>query len=182
MFGAMKIWLIPSLLLTTSIACTDAVTDGGTGGAGGGDPTTVSFTVRIVDATLTPETPLEGVEICAAERPDVPCATSDADGYVALTLPAKSELMLRCEGKNHGPAYMTWAIGTTDIDAGNFSLLDKTKTGLLLTLAGAESWPQSGAITVNVYEDLVTRDERVAGATFAITPVGGGGPVYVSEA
>ncbi|KYF67576.1 hypothetical protein [Sorangium cellulosum] len=149
-------------------------------GQGGAAPEDIAFSVRIVDATASPVTPLEGVEVCVADRPDVACATSDADGRLMMSLPAESELMLRCESESYGPAYMTWTVGTEDIDAGSFSLLTKTKMGLLIALSGAEAWPEKGAITANVYEDLDARTTRVAGATFAITPNAGGGPAYVS--
>lgn len=44
------------------------------------------FTVQLLDAQSP--TPLEGVEVCAAENPDVERATSDVDGNVVLTLPS----------------------------------------------------------------------------------------------
>lgn len=160
-------WIFPLLLLAS--ACEPAA-----------DPdTTIAFHVRIVDALAA--MPLEGVEVCAAEHPEVECAISDADGDVALELPASTELMLRCEGAEHGPAYMTWTIGDEDIDAGSFGLLDVTRTGLLLGLSGAQAWPDQGAITVNVYEDLALRDTRVADVTVRVSPAGGG-PVYIGEA
>jgi hypothetical protein len=172
-----------TLLSLLGAACSDGGDPsgpGGGGGAGGSPPPGIKFSVRIVDATASPTLALQGVEVCAADRPDVACATSDADGNVELSLPPGSELMLRCEGPSHGPMYMTWAIGESDIDAGTFSLLDKTRIEGLVTFSGAKEWPAKGAILANVYEDLVKRDQRVAGATFTITPAAGG-PVYVSD-
>jgi hypothetical protein len=160
---------LPLLLLVLASACEpEASADA-----------TIAFHVRIVDGLAT--TPLEGVEVCAAEHPEVECAVSDENGEVDLELPANSELMLRCEGAEHGPAYMTWTIGDEDIDAGSFGLIDEVRTGLLLGLSGAQAWPDQGAITVNVYEDLVARDTRVADVTVKVSPAGGG-PVYISEA
>src|SRR5689334_13644382 len=103
---------------------------GGTGGGSSTGPESVSFSVRLVDATAMTDTPLEGIEVCAADHPEVECATSDADGKLTMTLPAESELMLRCENDAYGPMYMTWAIGSEDIEAGTFSLLEKSKLSL----------------------------------------------------
>jgi hypothetical protein len=154
---------------------------GGTGGSGGGTgPETISFAVRLADATAMTDKPLEGIEVCAADHPEIACATSDVDGKLTLTLPAESELMLRCENDIFGPMYMTWAIGAEDIDAGTFSLLTKPVLEAFVKLSGGTEWPEKGAIIANVYDDLVVRDERVPGATFTIAPESGGGPVYVS--
>lgn len=173
-----------TLISLPGAACSERGNPSGNGGGGsGGAPSNgIVFSVQIVDATTSPPLPLKSVEVCAADRPDIACATSDADGRLTLSLPVDSELMLRCEGPSHGPMYMTWAIGSDDIDAGTFSLLDKTKMAALVTFSGAMEWPAKGAILANVYEDLVKRDQRVAGATFTITPDAGGGPVYVSDA
>jgi hypothetical protein len=154
--------------------------NGGGGGGGSGGAASIAFSVRLVDPTAATETPLVGVEVCAAGHPEIACSTSDADGNVLLELPAGSELMLKCEGPLHGPMYMTWAIGTEDIAAGDFGILEKAKLGALVGFSGAMEWPAKGAVLANVYEDLVERDQRVAGATFAIVPAAGG-PVYVSE-
>ncbi|MFO0748964.1 MAG: hypothetical protein U1F43_25355 [Myxococcota bacterium] len=109
------------------------------------------------------------------------CATSAADGSVAMQVPAHAEIQLRCEGANHGPAFMTWATGGDDIDAGTFSLLNTQFQDAFVELAGATTWPETGAITANIYEDLVLRKVRVAGATVSIAPAGGG-LAYVSDA
>jgi hypothetical protein len=141
----------------------------------------IEFTVRLRDATAETETFLPGVEVCAADREDIPCATSDADGRISIELPAQSEIMVRCQSDDYGPAYMTWAIGSEDIDAGVFGLLARANQNLFVTLSGARNWPARGALTANVYEDLVNRDVRIEGATFTIEPAGGG-PIYVNEA
>jgi hypothetical protein len=140
---------------------------------------TIVFSVQVVDALEKELTPLPGIEVCVAERPEVECATSDAEGRLTIELPADSELMLRCEGDDYGPAYMTWTIGEKDIDAGTFSLIDQTRMPFFVSLSGGTEWPDKGAIAVNVYDDLEDRTRRVAGATFSIAPSGGGGPTYV---
>jgi hypothetical protein len=123
-------------------ACSESGGDTGSGGNGGDTgPKGVSFSVRLIDATAKTETPLEGVEVCAAERTDIECATSDAAGELTLTLPAGSELMLRCENDDYGPMYMTWTIGSEDIDAGTFSLLDKGRMAAFVSFSGGEEWP-----------------------------------------
>lgn len=141
--------------------------------------TSIDFQVAFADAQNG--NALEGVEICAAGRDDVPCATSDANGSVALALPADSQLMLRCQSATHGPAYMTLALGQDDMDVGKFGLLNKTSQNLLLALSGAEDTADHGAITVNVYTDLVKRDERVAGGAATLFPDTGKPAVYVSD-
>ncbi len=160
---------------------TSSVTASGGEGIGGAQPETIGFTVTLTDALSDEPTGLEGVEVCAAERDDVPCATSDADGFVAMELPANSELMLRCSGGGYGPMYMTWSIGESDIAAGQFGLIAEDRMPPLFAIAGADEWPEKGAIIVNVYDDLEERSTRVAGATFTISPDDGGGPVYVNE-
>jgi hypothetical protein len=163
-------------------ACGGGGGDAGSGGGGGSSdtgPDSISFSVRLVDATAATDTPLEGIEVSAAEHPEVECATSDADGKLTMTLPAGSELMLRCENDAYGPMYMTWAIDSEDIEAGTFSLLEKGKLALFVSLSGGKEWPDKGAITANVYDDLVKRTTRVPGATFTIEPASGGGPTYV---
>ena len=157
--------------------------DGDTSGAGGepAELPDITFKVVLLDATAAVDTVLEGVEVCVADRSDIPCAVSDANGSIELELPANSELMLRCEGPTHGPMYMTWTIGQDDIDADTFRIIASPTMDALMVIAGAEQWPERGAIIVNVYEDLATRDKLVAGATFTLTP-DGGDPVYVSEA
>lgn len=141
--------------------------------------TSISFQVAFADAQNG--NALEGVEICAAGRDDVPCATSDANGAVQLDLPANSELMLRCQSATHGPAYMTLAIGEDDMDVGKFGLLAKTSQTLLMALSGAKDTKNHGTITVNVYTDLVKRDERVAGGSATVFPDTGKPAVYVSD-
>jgi hypothetical protein len=142
---------------------------------------TITFKVKLVDARA-PDTLLAGIEVCAADRADIPCATSAADGTVTMALPRDSELMLRCKNDRYGPVYMTWSIEKKDIDAGTFSLLEKSAIDLFITYSGGKPSADKGAITVNVYDDLVNRNKRVAGATFTITPKKGGGPVYVGPA
>jgi hypothetical protein len=169
---------------STSTASTSTSTgsgEGGQGGAGGAPAETITFTVTLTDALAAEPTVLAGVEVCAADRDDVPCATSDGDGFVEMELPANSELMLRCAGADYGPMYMTWAIGESDIAAGQFGLIAENRMMPLFVIAGAEAWPEKGAILVNVYDELEARDTRVAGATFTISPDEGGGPVYVNE-
>jgi hypothetical protein len=139
----------------------------------------IGFEVSFRDA-LTGD-PLADVEICADGYPEVACATSDAAGDVALDLPADSEVMLRCQSPTHGPAYMTWALGGGDIDAGSFGLLASGVQEGLFAIAGGTDYEHRGAITVNVYTDLVERDAWVAGATMTMTPATSVGPVYVSE-
>jgi hypothetical protein len=140
----------------------------------------IELTVVLVDATAEPLRPLPGIEVCVHGHPDLPCAESDADGRIAMRLPASSEILLRCEGAGYGPAYMTWTIGTEDIDAGRFNLIPTASQDALVLLSGARSWWETGAVGVNVYDELVRRDTRVAGATFTIDPVLGG-PTYLSE-
>jgi hypothetical protein len=142
--------------------------------------TSIDFQVAFADAQTGGV--LEDVEICAAGRDDVPCATSDAQGHVALALPADSELMLRCQSSTHGPAYMTLAIGHEDTNVGKFALLTKTSQNLLLVLSGADDTTDHGGITVNVYTDLEKRDERVAGGAATLFPDTGKPAVYVSDA
>lgn len=153
----------------------------GDDGSSDGSPAThIEFQVAFADAQSGGA--LEGVEICAAGHDDVPCATSDENGAVALTLPANSELMLRCQSATHGPAYMTLAIGEEDLKVGTFGLLGKTSQQLLMALSGAKDTTDHGAITVNVYSDLVKRDERVAGGSATLLPDSGKPAVYVSDA
>jgi hypothetical protein len=155
-------------------------TDSAAASTGTGTPfQSVQFDVSFVDAQSGD--PLAGVEICAADRADVPCATSSASGAVSMRLPQKSELMLRCKSASHGPGYMTWTIGTADINAGTFGLLSSTSHKALYSFAGGKEFDKRGAITVNVYTDLVKRNERVAGATLSIMPTGSVGPVYIGE-
>lgn len=130
----------------------------------------VAFTVVFADAVSPASGPLAGVEVCVAERDDLACANSDADGRVTLDVPADAAILLRCERDTHGPAFMTWQTGDVDIDAGTFSLLGKPFQSGLVNAAGATTWPTTGAITANIYEDLVNRDVRVADATVTITP------------
>lgn len=147
--------------------------------------TTIAFAVKLVDGQNRDQL-LAGIDVCAmdkrgAVRADVTCARSDAEGKIAMELPKDSELMIRCQSDTYGPAYMTWAIGTADIDAGTFGLLTASTTELLVTLAGGKPSATQGAITVNVYEDLVLRTKRVAGAKVTIQPKVGVGPVYIGE-
>ena len=168
----MKILLSLTFILMALTACGD---DAGSGGAP--PSSNVRFTVQVLDAQ-TPDV-LEGVELCVADQPDIPCAVSDAQGNVELSLPANSELMIRCEGPEHGPMYMTWTIGDADIDADTFRIVKSGTIDALLGIAGAEAWPEQGAIIANVYSDLDAK-EPVAGASFVISPAAGG-PVYLDE-
>jgi hypothetical protein len=141
----------------------------------------IELTVVLVDATAATPTPVAGIEVCVHDRPDVPCATSDAAGRIDMLLPAEAEILLRCEGAGYGPAYMTWTIGSEDIDAGSFNMIPTTSQDALVLLSGATEWWETGAVGVNVYDELVRRDTRVEGATFTIAPVGRG-PTYLGEA
>lgn len=140
----------------------------------------IELTVVLVDATAAVETPVAGVEVCVHERPDLACAVSDDAGRIAIMLPASSEILLRCEGAGYGPAFMTWTIGVTDIDAGRFNVIPTGSQDALVLLSGARSWWDTGAVGVNAYDELVRRDTPVAGATFTIEPVFSG-PTYLSE-
>jgi hypothetical protein len=152
------------------------------GDDGASEPTSdpqIHFQVSFVDAQSGAA--LSDVQLCVPGHDDVGCVTSDASGHVELDLPKDAELMLRCESPSHGPAYMTWALGKLDIDAGKFGLLAKNSQNTLLLLAGATDTANLGAITVNVYTDLVNRDERVPGGTATLSPATGIGPVYISD-
>jgi hypothetical protein len=140
---------------------------------------TIAFTVAFVDAVF--KEPLVGVEVCAAGRDDVPCAATAADGVVTLDLPAESELMLGCTIATHVTTYMTITTGRDDYDANVFMLLNLGAANALRTLSGAPDNPAKGIVIGNVYEDLAQRDQRVAGATYALSPAAGIGPVYGGE-
>lgn len=155
-------------LLAPALACDD----GGSEAAGD-----ITFTVRFVDAVAPDSGPLVGVEVCVAERPDLACETTDRDGRVVITVPADSDILLRCHGASHGPAYMTLHTDTNDMDVGVFQLLEEDFQAAFVQLAGGTIWPATGAITANVYESIVDRTTRVADVTFTITP-SGGGPTY----
>jgi hypothetical protein len=175
------------------VTFTGCAVDSGGGGPATDDPapaqtepeaakspaTPIAFHVKVIDARS--QEILPGVEVCAADRPEIACATSGSDGMLDMQLPPDSELMLRCQSATHGPAYMTWTIGRLDIDAGTFSLLEKSAAETFIALSGGTQSATQGAITVNVYEDLVKRDKRVAGASFTITPNTGAGPTYVGK-
>jgi hypothetical protein len=159
--------LVCVLLLSACNQSPMITPDGGPPPTDAGPPT-IQFTVRLVDAMSMAA--LEGVEICAADRPDVACAMSNADGQVTMRLPPNSELMLRCANNDYGPFLMTWAIGTSDIDAGTFSLLAVNIQNAFVIFSGATMWPATGGVTANIYEDIVQRNVRVEGATVTITP------------
>jgi len=144
-------------------------------------PSDITFTVRFVDAVAPDSGPLVGVEVCVAERADIACDVSDAGGRVMLVVPADTDILLRCHGASHGPAFMTLRTGKDDLDAGVFQLLEEDFQSAFVELAGADDWPTTGAITANVYEDIVDRTTRVADVTFTILPAGGG-PTYAGDA
>jgi hypothetical protein len=156
------------LCLSTTACADDAIGDH------------IRFQVAFVDA-LGGQT-LEGVEICVEGDAGTPCATSNAQGAVSLDLPAGRELMLGCRSATHGPAHMTWTIGHEDIQAGSFGLLEAGIQGALYQLSGGADFEGHGAITVNVYTDLVERDAWVPGVTMSISATEAVGPVYISEA
>lgn len=163
----LRLFALP--MLTLAASCDDAEDA----------PVMIELAVTFTDA-LTADV-LAGVELCVPDHPEVACATSDASGRVAITLPGDSELMLKCQSATHGPGYMTWAIGRDDIDAGEFGLIPSRTQELLFGAVGGTDYTTQGALTVNVYDDLVARDTWVAGATMTIAPASGVGPTYVGE-
>jgi hypothetical protein len=170
-----------SLLIAASVAGCGGESDPAASAAGDVNQgaQTISFTVGFVDAVS--KEPLADVTVCAAERDDVPCAISDADGVVTIDLPADSELMLACTHDTQVPTYMTLATGQADFDANVFMLLSKAFAPAFIKLGGGTEDPTKGILVANVYEDLVVRDKRVADAAYTLAPVAGIGPVYGAE-
>jgi len=122
--------------------------------------------------------PVSGLEVCAAEREDVPCAHTGDDGKVELALPAREEIMLSCVVRTHVPMYMTLVTPGEAFDVGVFRLLDSVVGNLFAAGGGGLQDPANGIVLVNVYDDLVNRTSRVAGATADLAPLAGVGPVF----
>ncbi len=179
-----------SLLAALAVAGCESTSQPADGGVAQGDaatpldassdapfkPSAVTLSVRFIDAAT--RDPLVGVRVCAAERDEVPCSTTRADGGVTIALPADSELMLACTIETHAPMYMTLKTPAANFDVGIFRLIDKKTAAAFVVAAGAPEDPARGIVLANVYDELERREQRVADATFTLDPAEGTGPVY----
>jgi hypothetical protein len=139
-------------------------------------PGATAINVQFQDAVL--RYPLGGLEVCAADRPDVPCAKTGADGRVSAPLPPNAEIMLRCRAPLHATTSMTLFTPDADFDVGVFRLLEQATADLFTGIAGAPRNPDRGILLVNLYDEMVKRDVRVADATVTLEPSAGVGPLY----
>jgi hypothetical protein len=160
-----------------SPSSTSSTSSAGSGGSGGDPgPRLVSLSATFVDART--QAPLSGLDVCTAERDDVPCGKTDAQGRIEIAVPADAEILLACTIETHVPTYMTLKTPSDAFDVGVFRLLDASLAETFVSLAGASQERDHGIVIANVYEDIVVRDVRVADATFSLSPEGGLGPIY----
>jgi hypothetical protein len=157
---------------------TTTTTSSATSGTSGGDagPELVRMSVAFIDARTSE--PLVALDVCVAGNDGVPCGKTGDDGLLTMDLPAAAEILLACTIDTHVPTYMTLKTPAEAFDVGVFRLLDTGTAQIFVSAAGATQGTDQGIVIANVYEDLVERDERVAGATFSSAPQDGLGPVY----
>lgn len=175
-------------------------TGGGTGGggAGGGSGKTISYSGEITEFVLSGNgNPLEGVSMCVLDRPEIPCATTDAAGKYALSgVPAGVELGIIAEKTGYQSSLAVALTPDTDQTVNGFLVSDAVAQ-LVYGTAGF-TWPLNGegTITVAVQHDAPvdggagdggaadagTKRGGMDGATVSLTPASGKGPVYTSAA
>ena len=178
-------WLLALVSLSgcgSSVASPDPAADSGAGGAGGaagaggGPPITVSGLISEFFPTTTAQLP--GVKACVEGLPEVPCATTDADGrYVLAEVPGFAEVTITLEKSGFVPAMVP--LSTRDADTSVSLDLATLSTAQIFASTAGYGWPPSGGILV--VEAETAAHSAVAGVSVSLDPPQGTGPVYVDE-
>lgn len=151
-------------------------------------PRTVAMSGTIGDfAPAAGLKPLEGVEVCTVEQPEVACATTDAAGHYALVgLPAGEDLLITYEKEGYLPQLGMLSTGSSDVGPVEIRLAPTGAAEPLFTIIGA-TYPlgDTGGITFGAYPSTtgggIGPEDGLAGYSVALAPSSGVGPVYVNE-
>lgn len=139
---------------------------------------TIEFTMDVI--AFEPgmgDVPLDGVEVCQFETDN--CATSDATGFVTLTLPANSEVLLTVEKDGYTPTLSPQLTEDSDTDEYRTALLDEQTSSLLAGVLGVPYPLEGGVVAISaLYEPLRQDDNGIAGITFS---TGGHETYYLDE-
>src|SRR5262245_41933320 len=169
--------------LVSLVGCGDAASNAPDAGADAPPvdaslpPVTVSGTV--VEAAGS--APLAGARVCILDAPAIPCATTDAQGAYQIALPAwTTDLDLAVNVTAAGHLGFTGLTHQTTNGVVWFSQIplmdDAAATARLQAQAGfAYPAPGKGFVLLSVFR---ASGGAVTGATAALSPASGSGPVY----
>jgi len=175
-------------LLASVVLASLCVAPLGSCDADGGVPPTVTLHGHVGDFLPAQGlVPLAGVEVCVFERPEIPCAMTDAEGRYALSdLPAGSDLLISYE--REGSVSQLGMLSTEGQDVGpvDIRLAQDGAAEIFFQIIGA-TWPlgETGGITFGAYPAAtgggLTADAGLPGFEVALTPASGTGPVFVAD-
>ncbi len=128
------------------------------------------------DAGATP--PIPGARVCVDQHPEIPCATSAADGTFVLSgLPGGTDLALTLDKSGYTPTLQP--IQTSNADMVATSPLGMTPTTDPLPDAGfAIDLQGNGAVTFFALAFSGATATPAVGVTAALSPAAGHGPLY----
>jgi hypothetical protein len=181
-FGSVTHWRRAALLtvLLAAVGCTSSNPGGPAAGAGG----TSGADVRIITSTVADYhggAPLAGARVCVVGHPEIPCATSGADGTYVMTVTEPTTdrdlaVNVTAAGYLGGTALLHETAG--ELTWATPSLFDDAAAAALLTPAGI-AYPSGGKGVV-----LLSVWGRSGGAALGVTvssAPAGGAPVYLDQ-
>jgi hypothetical protein len=131
-------------------------------------PQTVEFRMEVI--AFTPgmaDMPLADAEVCILDTTS--CETTDADGWVTMTLPANSEVTLTVIKEGYSPTLSPQYTAEDDVDDIRTAVLDEQTVNLLAGVLGTPYPLEGGVIAISALTPPLRQDDNgIAGITFAI--------------
>jgi hypothetical protein len=157
---------------------TEAAVDGGGQDANAPSDASTIQTVRFGGTVSTDQgQPISGVTVCAYNHPELPCTMSDAAGVFNEAIPANDKTGVLFDKAGYGS--MLIAVQTQGNDWANTTETMSTTAELQTYFAaGGITYPDAANGFLRVTASNMGKPIGEAGATFALVPPSGMGPLY----
>lgn len=146
-----------------------AGTAGSAGAAGAGNTTQLSVT--IVD--LVQEIPVQSIDVCVHDAQPENCQDTDANGHVTLEVPIGEDLII-----TYGTALSNFRTHALALGADAIASGTTVNTGALLESIASYMFTSLGIEDDSTKGHIVGVAVNTQGATAAIAPSSGQGPIY----
>ena len=143
--------------------------------------TTVSVSGTVL--SLLREEPLDMVDVCVYERPEIPCTTTDVSGdYTLSDVPAHSEVALSYTGSGLVPFLVMVRTEAEDLeDVGHFHA-NEVEMQLIVTATDVDAEENKGSLFFAIYREWPPGDgEYLSDVIVEHSPASGTGVMYGNE-
>ena len=146
-----------------------------------GVATSVSVSGTVL--SLLREEPIDMVEVCIYERPEIACVTTNVDGFYTLhRVPANSEVALSYNGSGLAPFLVMLRTEGEDLeDIGHFQA-NEVELQLITTVTNVDIDDNKGSLFFALYREWPPGDgEYLSEVTVEHSPASGSGVIYGDE-